>query len=441
MGWMMNEDREVFDKKVAASGLMPEPVAICGAVLPKGTNPFQAPNVAKDHASLTRHHVIPHHLLIAVWNKAVERGDFDLIKALAIWAGRDPTAELPATLDAMDPNPNPDPQQVLMRVAWNPWNIVIGPKMEHRIGDPTDAFDRLQFRDLPAFDRTAGPIETNEAWKENLARQEFNLHVDRLYRIYKYMVRYVDPRLPLADVEVMSLITLLRSDHPSKYGRLNDGRKSLIRFGGAILSPALWTQFSFRTIETHGLPVEPKELRDYRAEFNRIDQNKRMPQNVKEKQLKALPAKHFGSLSKSTKILENTTNKWGVVAWSAVSYLPEPDLPEPKIQIMDLWEPGQATLPNPRYLLSRATWSDALAKDFRAEVIRAARRTGRFKGHVKIVGPRGPAGAMHPRHDDVVKATLEALTTLRADGYDFRIGRTFLEAPALEVRFYSELTP
>lgn len=439
MGWKMTEDREAFDKKVSLAGLMPEPVALCGAVLPKGTNPFQAPGVPTTHASLTRHHIIPHHLLIAVWNEAVDRGHFTLLTSLAVWAGRNPTTELPVSLDITDPNPTPDPQQVLMRVAWNPWNIVIGPKMEHRIGDPSDAFDRLQFRELGAFDKTAGPIESNAAWQENLARQEFNSHIDRLYRIYKYMVRYIDPKLPLADVEVESLRTLLRSDRPSQYGRLNDGKKSLIRFGGSILSPALWMQFSFKSIETHGLPVKPDEFKAFNADLKKINDNKRLPEDVRDRQLNALPAKHIGSVSKETKILKNTTT-WGVVAWSALSYLPEPELPEPKAQSMDLWEPGQATLPNQRYLLSRATYSDAVAKDFRGEVTRAARRTGRFKAAVKIVGPRGTAGAMHPRHDDVVKATLEALTALRSDGYDFKIARTFLEAPALEVRFYSEST-
>ena len=37
MGWKMTKDREAFDKKVSLAGLMPEPVALCGAALPKGT--------------------------------------------------------------------------------------------------------------------------------------------------------------------------------------------------------------------------------------------------------------------------------------------------------------------------------------------------------------------------------------------------------------------
>ncbi|GFM89471.1 hypothetical protein PSCICO_48700 [Pseudomonas cichorii] len=123
--WKNSLDRKDFDKR----STKPDPITIFGNPTP--ATGFQA-GLDAEQMKLTRHHVIPHSLLINAWEIAVDCDDMELIKALTVWAGKDPARDLPATFA----KGNPSPQAVLRKVAWNPFNIVSGPLSEHRVEDP-----------------------------------------------------------------------------------------------------------------------------------------------------------------------------------------------------------------------------------------------------------------------------------------------------------------
>lgn len=162
------------------------------------------------------------------------------------------------------------PREDLKKIAWNPFNLVVGPLTEYRVGDPADSFDDIRFRELPKF---TPDDATNKA--EALARLEFNEHIVRLKRISNLMDIYL---ITPAPQDVTSLQTLLKSCVPAKYKHLNHGSLN----NGSLLHPALWKSFSLDAEEGF---VEAKD----------------------------------------TKKVKNALAK-SVIAYVSKTYLPEPDL-------------------------------------------------------------------------------------------------------------------
>src|SRR4051812_42003851 len=153
---------------------------------------------------ITRHHIIDIKVLQAMWNTAVDRADEATINALAAWAGASsllPPA--PYNMTSTDP-----PAGLLEKITWNPFNLVVGPLTNYRVGDPDNDFDDLHFRTLPKFSKED---RTNQF--ENLARQEFNTHIYRLRQIYLLMGQYIEDTA--APQMISSMQSLLKSDTPS----------------------------------------------------------------------------------------------------------------------------------------------------------------------------------------------------------------------------------
>jgi hypothetical protein len=193
---------------------------------------------------ITRHHIIDIQMLQRFWNAVVARGDDDTMLALAKWAGeaqRLPKARPYGMLSTAAPD------GLLKRVCWNPFNIVIGPNTNHRIGDPGDAFDLITFRSFPRFRSATGAIDP-KAKAESLARQRFNDHIHRLGRIYGRMKEYVEFQASSDLTEAArgaaaarSVRSLLVSAVPGAYGLGFDGRGDGKL---AILHPDLWADYS-----------------------------------------------------------------------------------------------------------------------------------------------------------------------------------------------------
>ena len=133
-------------------------------------------------------------------------------------------------------------------MCWNPFNIIIGPNTNHRIGDPGDSFDRITFRAFPSFGLTP---EDNVKKLENLARQKTNTYIDRLSRIHGRMKEYVefqasstgdytDMESARGNLIATSVRSLLRSAIPGAYELGFDGRGDAKL---AILHPALWIDY------------------------------------------------------------------------------------------------------------------------------------------------------------------------------------------------------
>lgn len=211
MSWIFTGKR-VGDAKI-------KPVDLYG--VPVEGNPF-------DKGSMTRHHIIPITLLQKVWNTAVRRNDVDTIQAMAVWAGADKLMPTKRPLVMDGPEADPQPDGLLKKIAWNPFNLIMGPLTESRVGDPADSFDDIEFRNLPKF-------KIDEAGKkaEALARLDFNSHIKTLYKVNHYMKLYLESPSPQ---DLTSLHTLLKSDTPDHYKNLNNGAL----LGGAILHPGLW---------------------------------------------------------------------------------------------------------------------------------------------------------------------------------------------------------
>ncbi len=182
---------------------------------------------AQYQGEITRHHLIDIQVLQKMWNAVVDREDEETMIALATWA----RARVPARPFNMKTT-NPPPG-LINKITWNPFNLVVGPLTNYRIGDPGDSFDNLEFRDLPKF---TDKDRSNQA--ENLARQEFNSHMYRLKQIYQLMKRYINDEAPEQIVE--NLRSLLRSDVPGRYLHLDRA----VGTAGSLLHPALWQDYS-----------------------------------------------------------------------------------------------------------------------------------------------------------------------------------------------------
>jgi hypothetical protein len=196
---------------------------------------------AKSHfdGAFTRHHLIDIQVLQKIWNAFVAADDEESMAALITWAG----GAMPARPFNM--NSTAAPQGLLNRIAWNPFNIVIGPLANYRVNDPGSTFDAITFTSFPKFD-AAG--DANQ--KESLARQEFNTHIYRLRQIYLLMKEYLthDDFSPQA---VSSLRSLLRSDTVNSYPHLSQlgktrrrGDPTVLFMDRALLHPALWQDYS-----------------------------------------------------------------------------------------------------------------------------------------------------------------------------------------------------
>jgi len=378
MGWKMEKDRKKFDKDCTK----PDPVTIFGVAV--SGNPYQ-----RAGGDLTRHHIIPHSLLIEVWNSAVDYLDFETIKALATWAGLDPGTALPATLDPGNANPNPSPQSVLRKVAWNPFNIVVGPLSEHRVEDPGDSFDGIQFTRLQPS-TSAGK---HKDWRENLARQEFNQHVMVLRRIYNYLTRYVAGK-PI-EQDHTSLCQLLRGDAKSRYPQLAKV------VGGALLSPDLWADYSTTLEQAPDFKVTDTSKTPFTA-----------VQTAHQRITRAL-----------------------LIPWSTVSYLPEvaPQPVKPDAIDPNVWAPGEANPPFDRLLLGKVEYKGEVEQIFRETVFRTARSLGKLKARVIFFGPRGEM-------TELANWTASEMTRLNRDGYSFRLSKTFFDHGEKQVRFYDFLS-
>lgn len=190
------------------------------------TNSVSIGPVTTAFKEITRHHLVNLQVLMNVWNKAVERRDEAMFKALAVWSAY-PQAEFQGTMRMATA-----PVKFQKAVCWNPFNIVVGPSTGHRVGDPGAGFDDIQFRTLP---ETGGQIQDGsvslphaqtDGAKINVARQEFNMHVERLKRINQYMGQYngLPATVPeddhRANMTIRQLAELLKSDRPSHYPQL-----------------------------------------------------------------------------------------------------------------------------------------------------------------------------------------------------------------------------
>jgi hypothetical protein len=400
MGWKNALTRKVFDKR----STKPDPITIFGVATTAGTM-FQS-GLAGDLMNPTRHHIIPHNLLIDCWDHAVDRAEIEVHRAFAVWAGKS-VRDLPGNYASVVP----EPQTVLKRVAWNPFNIVIGPLGEHRVEDPGDQFDRFEFRSfLPSGATRPASIAsavTNKA--ENLARQELNRHFGMLRRIYNILVRYKDDEVSRLDVE--SLVTLLKSDVPSHYPNLN---AHYVR--GALLSPDLWSAYTV-------MDVAP----DYEVERRRHDGTLLAPSTKPEDRFEKT----------SVKAAEFGRRMPVVVPWNSTSWLPEVEPVKPKPDVIDetdtsVWAPGEANPPYDRLLLGKVEMGSLSEAEFRLAFARAARQTGKFKARVLLFGPR--EGKV-----DMTKWTASEIKALNRDGYDFKISRTRFDLGKEEVRFYDFL--
>lgn len=375
--WKNSLDRKDFDKR----STKPDPITIFGNPTP--ATGFQA-GLDAEQMKLTRHHVIPHSLLINAWEIAVDCDDMELIKALTVWAGKDPARDLPATFA----KGNPSPQAVLRKVAWNPFNIVSGPLSEHRVEDPGNEFDSLEFRTLVPHGAAAPttPAEKLKLQTENVARQEFNRHIGVLRRIYNLLQRYISDQVAAQDVT--SLISLLRSDVPERYPALGPKYRT-----GALLSPDLWGDYS--TIQA------------------------------------TAPASQYDFASK--RAVAFSKGKPKIVPWSAATWLPEVNLVLPKAAALDMTDntvwtdektvpgtPSSSTLPLGG--MDEAT--------FRIAVVRAIRKAGKFEAQVALSGPSGTLSNM-------AQWTAFEVKQLNREGYKIKISRTMLDSPAQEVRVYN----
>lgn len=395
MGWKNTLTRKKFDKK----STKPDPMTIFGIPTTAGTM-FQR-GLAGDSMNVTRHHIIPHSLLIDCWDHAVDRGEINVHRAFTVWAGKN-VSDLPGDLLTT----TPEPQAVLRRVAWNPFNIIIGPLGEHRVEDPGDFFDHFEFRSfLPSGAARPASIAdplTNRA--ENLARQELNRHFSVLRRIYNILVRYQDDNVSRLDVE--SLITLLKSDVRSHYPNLNAPR----RVGLALLSPDLWSAYTVTDVAP-----------DYEVE--RSDGTVTRPED------------RFAKTS--FKAAEFGRRRPVVVPWNSASWLPDVEPVKPKADVVDdsditVWAPGEANPPYDRLLLGKVEMGALPEADFRRAFVKAARQTGKFKARVFLFGPREGMVNMTKWAASEVKA-------LNREGYDFKIRRSRFDHGTEEVRFYDFL--
>lgn len=186
---------------------------------------------AKDQFSkhMSRHHLIDIQQLQNLWNAVVDRNDEDTMAAMAHWAGA--TSLLPAKPYNMLTTSAPG--GLLRKIAWNPFNLIIGPSTNYRLGDPANDFDHIEFRSFPKFSTVKSPEHI-----ENLARQEFNTHVRRLRDLYLLMQRYLDEIPPPQIVD--NLRQVLRSDTPASYPVLMVGTLT----GCSLLHPALWRDYT-----------------------------------------------------------------------------------------------------------------------------------------------------------------------------------------------------
>lgn len=201
--------------------------------------------------AVTRHHIIDIQMLQKFWNAVVSMGDNATMEALAKWAGE--ADRLPKTRPLDMKNTDP-PEGLLKRICWNPFNIIIGPLTNHRIGDPGDDFDGIIFQSFSPSNNGSS-LDAHGVQKEILMRQQFNTHISRLARIYARMTDYVELQASVGNFTnsyedqmeksrfentAKSLRSLLVSAVPSAYG-IFDGRGDQKL---AILHPDLWADYS-----------------------------------------------------------------------------------------------------------------------------------------------------------------------------------------------------
>jgi|GEM_PF-1922660 len=196
-----------------------EPVTIAGDF---GKNVANATKIAFQQ-KITRHHIINIQTLQDFWNTAVERQDEDVFKALKTWAAFPESLFLAAMMSPVAP------EAFQRAVCWNPFNIVLGPSTERRVGDPGEDFDDIRYTSFGDADA-------------RVARMEFNQHVERLTRINQLIGFYIAggeaPQLRT------SLISLLNDDRPSVYAKLFAVLRSKVNTKSPPYNEALDRQLS-----------------------------------------------------------------------------------------------------------------------------------------------------------------------------------------------------
>jgi hypothetical protein len=431
VGWKNIKTREKFDSSVNK----PDGVTIYG--VKNAVHTWQTGST-----EFTRHHIIPHELLISAWDYAVDEAatrsepypaKLDLLHAFAVW-GHKTARDLPPDLATT----TPEPQTVLKKVAWNPFNIVIGPKGEHRVEDPESNFDAFSFS---SFGPKPGSIATKMAsgsaeMKLNLALQDFNRHFGTLRRIYLLLRMMVAGQASRQHLD--SLAKLLRSDIPSKYPSLFALNRELTT--GALLSPDLWTKFTTSNLndapeDRFVKPTTPAPI------IPPLPGAKPKVEGVK-----------INNPSTSGIYAQNLLNKFStsrpiLVPWVASSWLPEvepvmPKMADPVLDTSDnaVWAPGEANIPYERLLMKTMLAKDLKEFEFRAALTRTLNElkvlpafTAHKKARVLIFGPA-----------DATRTTLARWTgaelkkVVRKD-FELKISRTMFEHGALQLRFYDYL--
>lgn len=430
VGWKNIKTREKFDKSVNK----PDGVTIYGV---KGA----VHHWQTGSTEFTRHHVIPHELLLTAWNYAVDEAasrpepypaKLDLLHAFAVWGHKTP-ADLPATLAAA----TPEPQTVLKKVAWNPFNIIIGPKGEHRVEDPESNFDTFSFRSFgptPTSIAAKMTVGSNEM-KLNLALQDFNRHFSSLRRIYLLLRLMVAGAASRQHLD--SLAALLRSDVPSRYPSLFALNRELATAG--LLWPGLWTEFT-----TSNLNDAPEDRFDKPPTVATVS-----PAPGKWPKANGVP---FNTPSTSGVYAQPLLNKFSsrtpiLVPWVASSWLPEvapvmPKMAEPTLDTSDnaVWASGEANIPYERLLMKTLTAANLKEFEFRAALTRTLnelKSVPAFATHkqarVLIFGPADAA------RTELARWTGSELRKVVRKDFDLKISRTMFEHGTLQLRFYDYL--
>jgi hypothetical protein len=433
VGWKNDKTRKAFDNSVTK----PDGVTIYG--VKNAVHEWQAGNT-----EFTRHHIIPHELLISAWEYAVDQAEtrtepypakLALLHAFATW-GHKTAADLPVSLTAV----TPEPQTVLKKVAWNPFNIIIGPKGEHRVEDPESNFDAFSFsRFGPKPVSIATKMLSGSAeMKLNLALQDFNRHFGTLRRIYLLLRMMVEGQASRQHLD--SLALLLKADIPSNYPNLFAMNRELTT--GALLSPDLWTKFT-----TSNLNDAPEDRFVKPARTRPAPITPPLP-GAKPK----VEGLKIDNPSTSGIYAQNLLNKFAggtpiLVPWVASSWLPEvdpvmPKMAEPVLDTSDnaVWAPGEANVPYERLLMKTMLAKDLKEFEFRGALTRALNElktlpafTAHKQARVLIFGPA-----------DATRTTLARWTgselkkVVRKD-FELKISRTMFEHGALQLRFYDYL--
>jgi len=408
--WKIEADRVKSD---------PDPVGFGGDFGKRFT--IQIKKSYKDE--VTRHHVINIQVLQDFWNEAMVRADRPTYEAMGAWC-----AMAPARLTSLLDNPSTlKPDDFQRQFCWNPFNIVIGPSTTHRVGDPGSGFDFIQFQSFPKFAATS-----DASFTENLARQEFNTHMERLKRINAYMGRYTGGTLYSQEVE--NLRTLLKSDRPSCYPNLFKVLRAKIDPSQPEYSQAADTEKLRRTagrLKPSGEPV-------YVAQFS----PDRLPGAITHPDLWValtdMPA--FGFETHGQFDVYKGRLQSRVVPWVNTSYLPEPAGAGPvraSEKYKHLFETGTAGLPvrDPaaRVVVEKGVVDAAFADRF-VKAVQPLEGIARQSGlRVFVVGPN---------YSEIFRAALDRVAdeAAKLSGTGYRLSLASLpnrsELKAVEARLY-----